>query len=219
MKVELLDTFGDDLRVCDAARVSFKKLALNFSPQQNNKLLLFLAKEGHVAPFYHPKLTYRISCPIYVERQITKTSIGVDLGKELDIDINSVSGRYVDFSDTYTKIEDWRKQSTSSKQGSEGLIDDPLQAREIENNVIEYCKQAYQQLITLGVSKEQARTVLPLNLNTEFMWTGSLYALIRLCQLRLAKDAQIETANVVKKMLSQAKESQKFGMSLKAFNL
>lgn len=219
-KVELLNHFGDDLMVANCARVSYGKQKEGFD-EKDEKLLNFLAANNHIAPFFHPKFQFRLTIPIYVERQLTKTSVGVALNQELDIEINSISGRYVDFSDSYTKIKEWRKQSKSSKQGSEGLVDNPYLCDVIENDVIEYCKLAYQTLIEEGVSKEQARTILPLNLNTTFIWTGSLYALLRLAQLRLKPDSQVETREVVEQMIQCIKDipGEPFKHSLNAFGL
>ena len=221
--VELLRYFGDDDFVADNARVSFQKESSEYTEEQNNKLIQFLAKENHIAPFFHPKLHFRLTVPIYVERQLTKTSIGVALNQELDIEINSISGRYVDFSDSYSKINQFRLQSKNSKQGSSEDLKgvDNLHALQIQNKVIEYCSKAYKDLLDLGIAKEQARTILPLNLNTTFRWTGSLYALIRLCQLRLKPDAQLETQLVVKEMLDAVKNlhGNPFGHSLEAFKL
>lgn len=213
MKVELLDTFGNDNMVCNVARVSYLKIAAMFTLEENDKLIYYLAKHKHWSPFAHPKVQFRLEMPIYVERQIIKTTVGVDY--------NSVSGRYVDFSDTYTTIDTWRKQSTSSKQGSgEDLSKlDNVIAYIIQDEIIENAKIAYQKLIELGVSKEQARTILPLNLNTIMIWTGSLYALIRLCNQRLKPNAQKETRDVVQEMLRQVKETNLFTTSLTAYNL
>lgn len=213
MKVELLDTFGNDNTICDIARVSYNKKAENYTVEENDKLIYYLAKHGHWSPFAHPKVQFRLQIPIYVERQIIKTVVGVDY--------NSVSGRYVDFSDTYTTIDTWRKQSTSSKQGSGEDLDryENVLANIVQDDVIENAKVAYQELIELGVSKEQARTILPLNLNTTMIWTGSLYALIRLCKQRLKSDAQKETRDVVQEMLRQVKETNLFTTSLTAYNL
>jgi thymidylate synthase (FAD) len=213
MKVELLDTFGNDNMVCNVARVSYKKIAAMFTLEENDKLIYYLAKHKHWSPFAHPKVQFRLEMPIYVERQIIKTTVGVDY--------NSVSGRYVDFSDTYTTIDTWRKQSTSSKQGSGEDLDEKSNAiaNFIQNDVVDCAKIAYQKLIELGVSKEQARTILPLNLNTTMIWTGSLYALIRLCKQRLKPNAQKETRDVVQEMLRQVKETNLFTTSLTAYNL
>lgn len=213
MKVELIETFGNDAMVALAARVSYDKQAQDYTEEQNNKLLKYLASNGHWSPFSHPRLQFRLEIPIYVERQLIKTQAGVEY--------NSISGRYVDFSDTYTLIKEWRTQSKSSKQGSAEPLDVYGQeaCNVIEYEVKEFCQNAYKQLINLGVSKEQARTILPLNLNTTLIWTGSLYSFIRLCKQRLKPDAQIETKEVVEEMLRQVKEKGIFNESLKVYEL
>lgn len=207
MKVELLNVFGDDNMIVDAARVSFGKESHNYSAEDNQKLIRFLLKHNHWSPFSHPQLQYRIECPIYVERQIVKTEAGRVY--------NSISGRYVDFSDSYTRIKEWRKQSTNNKQGSEGLINEQHTAADIESDLIAHAQNAYSNLLRLGVSKEQARSVLPLSLNTIMIWTGSLWTFLRLYKQRIKKDAQQETGFVVKLMMEELKKTNKFESTLK----
>jgi thymidylate synthase (FAD) len=211
MKVELLDIFGDDTMIANVARVSYAKEAANYTETQNSRLIKFLAEHKHSSPFRHPQLQFRIECPIYVERQLFKHQVGWSA--------NSISGRYVDFSDTYYRIDTWRKQSKSSKQGSEGEVEEQEDCSLIESTVINACKQAYDALIAKGVSKEQARSVLPLSLNTQFIWTGSLLAFIHLCNLRLKPDAQKETRDLVWEMLEKVKETDKFAFSFLAYDI
>ncbi len=194
MKVELIDHFGSDNMIVDVARVSYDKKAVNYTDEQNRNLIKYLWNHKHSSPFRHAQLQFRVECPIYVERQLFKHQVGIS--------VNSISGRYVDFSDTYDTITEWRKQSTNSKQGSEGRVQNQLACKKIETKVIDTCKEAYSMLLSLGVSKEQARTILPLNLNTTFIWTGSLLAFMHMCTLRLKPDAQAETRAVVDAMLS-----------------
>ena len=169
MKVELLNIFGNDEMVANCARVSYQKEASNYSDKQNEKLINFLARENHWSPFSHPKLQFRLQIPIYIERQLIKTAAGVEY--------NSISGRYVDFSDTYYEIKQFRTQSKDSKQGS----GDDLEAEEnrdaliIQDDVINFCKKAYQDLLDLGTSKEQARWVLQLSFKTKIIWIGSFF--------------------------------------------
>ncbi len=212
MKVELINTFGNDDMVVDVARVSYNKIAKNYTQEANDKLLAYLVEHKHISPFFHPKLQFRLQMPIYVERQIIKTSVGVDY--------NSISGRYVDFSDSYTTIDIWRKQATSSKQGSsKELVENQEECNRIQEEVLRVSRSAYKALLALGVAKEQARTILPLNLNTEQIWTGSLGAFVRLCSLRLKDDAQKETRDLVALMLDEVIKSKLFPVSLKAFKL
>jgi thymidylate synthase (FAD) len=213
MKVELLEVFGNDEMVVNAARVSYGKEASNYSVKENKSLINYLASHGHTSPFRHPQVQYRITCPIYVERQLFKHQVGLTA--------NSISGRYVDFEDNYYRIEDFRLQSKSSKQGSGGDLEmfDNDAALMIQDDVINYCGTAYHILLQLGVAKEQARTILPLNLNTTFIWTGSLYAYINMFKLRIDANAQAETRYIAMEMLHELKLTNKFILSLEAFHL
>lgn len=211
--VELLEFFGSDDMCCNAARVSYNKKADNYTVEQNAKLIKYLVEHKHTSVFRHPQLQFRITCPIYVARQLEKHQVGMSL--------NSISGRYVDFSDSYTTIKEWRKQSKSSKQGSEGFIERQEDASLIEDEVIAFCQQAYENLLFLGVSKEQARSVLPLSLNTTFIWTGSLLSFIHLFNLRLKPNAQQETRELVQEILNCIKniEGNPFKHTISAFSL
>jgi thymidylate synthase (FAD) len=213
MKIELLEIFGNDEMVVNAARVSYGKDATNYTSGENKSLINYLASHGHTSPFRHPQLQYRITCPIYVERQLFKHQVGLSA--------NSISGRYVDFKDNYYRIEDFRLQSKSSKQGSGGDLEmfDNDAALMIQDDVINYCATAYHILLQLGVAKEQARTVLPLNVETTFIWTGSLLAYINFWKLRITKDTQAETRYIAMEMLHELKLTNKFILSLEAFHL
>jgi thymidylate synthase (FAD) len=213
--VELISYFGSDEMIVDVARVSYNKQSSNYTQEQNVRLIEYLVKHQHTSPFRHPQLQFRITCPIYVERQLFKHQIGLSA--------NSISGRYVDFSDSYTQIKQWRKQSKSSKQGSDEPLEDMHQETfsDLELSVVNYCKSIYERMIRAGIAKEQARTILPLNLNTSFIWTGSLLAFIHLWQLRLKPDAQQETREIAQQMLElvQNIENQPFKHTIKAFEL
>jgi len=198
MKVELVNHFGSDSMIVDVARVSYDKKAENYSDEQNAKLIKYLWNHKHSSPFRHPTLQFRVTCPIYVERQLFKHQVGIS--------VNSISGRYVDFSDTYGTISEWRKQSKNSKQGSDGPVVNQLACKKIETRVIDTCKEAYSMLLDLGVSKEQARSILPLNLETSFIWTGTMLSFMHMCSLRLKPDAQAETRSVVDAMLTAVRE-------------
>lgn len=215
MSVDLISHYGDDIMIANVARVSYGKDSSNYTEEQNSKLINYLVNHKHTSPFRHPQLQFRIKCPIYVERQLHKHQVGIS--------VNSISGRYVDFSDSYYEIPkgEWRKQSTSSKQGSEGWVEEQEECDYIQQSIIEDCKDAYERLIELGVSKEQARSVLPLSLETEFIWTGSLLAFFHMCNLRLKEDTQKETRDVVCNMLELVKniEGNPFEHTIKAFKL
>lgn len=211
MKAELLSYFGDDLMVANAARVSYGK-SKNILDEKDVKLLKFLVENGHTSPFRHPQLQFRIECPIFVERQAFKHSVGLTA--------NSISGRYVDFSDKYFIVEKLRKQSKSSKQGSEGELDRPDLVDKMQN-LVNQSALLYKELCENGVAKEQARVILPLCLETQFIWTGSFAAFVHFWKLRLKSDAQKEIQDLAREMLDLVKsiKGNPFEHSLKSFNL
>jgi thymidylate synthase (FAD) len=211
MEIELINYFGDDLMVVNAARVSYGKTKSEFD-DKDKRLLNYLVEHKHVAPFRHPQLQFRIECAIFVERQLFKHQTGLSA--------NSISGRYVDFSDNYFKVEQLRKQSKSSKQGSEGVVDRPDLIEKI-NKHIENSSILYKELCESEVSKEQARIILPLALETQFMWTGSLLAFIHFWGLRLKPDTQEETRLVAREMLNLVQNipGQPFKYTLESWKL
>jgi thymidylate synthase (FAD) len=213
MKVELLSHFGDDLMVVNAARVSYGKSKINFD-QKDESLIKYLVQHKHFSVFKHPQVQFRLTFPIFVERQVFKHQIGIEA--------NSISGRYVDFSDTYYMIEKFRKQSKSSKQGSEGFlsVEDNEIAKKVYLQAINVARASYEHLLALGVSKEQARAVLPLALESQCIWTGSILALKNLWEQRLDPHTQEETREgVARPMLEAVKNIQggPFKHTLKAF--
>jgi thymidylate synthase (FAD) len=194
MKVELLHHFGDDLMIVNAARVSYDKESKEFS-DKDAKLIKFLIDHKHTSPLRHPQLQFRIECPIYVERQLFKHQVGLTA--------NSISGRYVDFSDEYEQPTQYRYQSKDSKQGSSGNVSNTVNEVFVEDveKLINEAKRIYNMMVDFGVAKEQARCHLPLCLMTKFIWTGSFAAFIHLFNLRLKPDTQQETRDVAQMML------------------
>jgi thymidylate synthase (FAD) len=212
MKAELLNHFGSDLMIANIARVSYNKESLEFG-EKDAKLINFLAKHGHTSPFRHPQLQFRIECPIFVERQLFTHQIGWAR--------NSISGRYVDFSDSYWLPDQLRLQSKDSKQGSAEDISKDANDYYLSRmkSVVDHAKEVYDEMCKSGIAKEQCRIILPLSLETKFIWTGSLQAFIHLCNLRLKKDTQKETRDLVDKMLDLVKniEGNPFKYTIEAF--
>ena len=184
--VELLEKFGDDLTVVNAARVSFAKESKEFS-EQDAKLVRYLAKHHHVTPFFHPQLRFRIKMPIFVAREWYRHQIGFAR--------NEVSRRYVDSPpECYVPLaNDIRERDPKAKQGSkETPVANSEYVYETLNDATLAAMETYTTLLKNGVAPEVARMVLPQSMYTEFIETGSLAAYARLCALRLDPTAQKE---------------------------
>jgi thymidylate synthase (FAD) len=188
MKVTYIDHMGSDDRVVDAARVSMDKEASQFSDEKNHKLIAYLAKHGHWTPFAHCQITMRIKAPIFVARQLVKHQIGLTW--------NEVSRRYVDDQPEFWWPDEWRLRAENVKQGSseETIPIDLFWQNAHQHNALSH----YKMLLDSGVAPELARIVLPLNVYTEWYWTGSLMAFARVCKQRLDPHAQKETQEIAK---------------------
>jgi len=192
--MELLDVFGNDLTVVNAARVSFAKESTEFSGA-DEKLVKYLAKHNHVTPFFHPQIRLRIKMPIFVAREWYRHQIGFAR--------NEVSRRYVD-----TVPECWiptpdqiRERDPKLKQGSkETQVDNAQTIHQLIKTHTEVNVMVYQDLLSKGVAPEIARCVLPQSMFTEFIETGSLAAYARLYKLRTDPTAQREIQEYAKKL-------------------
>jgi thymidylate synthase (FAD) len=184
--VELIDTFGDDLTVVNAARVSFAKESVVMEPR-DEKLIQYLAEHNHITPFFHPQIRLRLKMPIYVAREWFRHTIGFAR--------NEVSRRYVDdLPECYLPpVESLRERDVNKKQGSKTT---PIEtAGEAHRIIADFQKTAtdlYEYLLAHKLAPEVARGVLPQSMYTEFIETGSLSAYARLCSLRLDPQAQEE---------------------------
>jgi thymidylate synthase (FAD) len=197
MKVDYIDHMGSDLRVVNAARVSFDKIStwekndynlndqsfVNVLSEKDVKLIRYLAKHKHWTPFGHCQATFRIKAPIFVARQLGKHQVGMVW--------NEVSRRYVDNEPRFYRPTEWRKRAKNIKQGSSDetvkYSAAPLYA---------YAYQCYSNMLADGICPEQARMVLPQSMYTEWYWTGSLAAWARVCKLRLDPHSQKETGDI-----------------------
>jgi len=191
---------GNDLTVCNAARVSFGKEtewdyeesdAYSFKQhlkKKDEKLIWYLAKHRHISPFGHCFASFHIKAPVFVARQLVKHKF---------LRWNEVSRRYVDSEPEFYVPATYRGRSLDKKQGSAGKV------TVSDNGFNEIAMTEYEYLLDLGVCPEQARMVLPQSMMTEWYWSGSLDAFADMCKLRCAPDTQAETQEVANKISTQ----------------
>jgi len=186
--VERIDHMGSDDSVVNAARVSFDRSAEHFSEESNVRLLNFLARENHWSPFAHTSVSMRFSAPIFISRQFVKHQVGFAW--------NEVSRRYVTTNIEFFVPETWRGAPANRKQGSDLSKQTPVwgnvEALQAYTQSVGSALDQYEHLLAEGVCPEQARSVLPLSMMTEWIWTGSLMAWRRFYDLRGDEHAQAE---------------------------
>jgi len=186
--VELLECFGSDLTVVNAARVSMNKEA-SFEATglaaRDQQLIKYLAANRHITPFFHPQVRFRIKMPIFVAREWWRSTIGFSR--------NEVSRRYVSDEPQCFVPEQLRQRDKNIKQGSKDCsIDGNETAVNEMKNYVADAVAYYNRLLAMGVCPEQARMILPQSMYTEFIETASLAGYARLAVLRLDRSAQKE---------------------------
>ncbi len=207
MKVTYIDHMGSDLSVVNAARVSFGKSskAIGYTGigddpmvalinDMDKKLIKYLAKHKHTSPFGHAFASFHIKAPIFVARQLVKHKF---------LRWNEISRRYVDEEPEFYNTTEWRGKSADKKQGSDGIVDmvetgryGPQYPSALASRYYNHTLHIYEGMINSGIAPEMARMVLPQSTMTEWYWSGSLDALADMCNLRCAKDTQLETRMV-----------------------
>jgi thymidylate synthase (FAD) len=210
IEVTLVDSCGSDISVVNAARVSFNKES-EFDKEEyfsdkmtyhdgtpvtmyrdklsdkDTKLITYLAKHKHTSPFNHAFLSFRVKAPIFVARQMVKHKF---------LPWNEVSRRYVDEEPEFYFPTVWRGKAVDKKQGS----GDELNTKELYDEMMAFYNEEsfrlYKYYLGMGVCPEQARMVLPQNVMTEWIWSGTLGAFCDMLRLRLSPDTQEETREV-----------------------
>ena len=196
LNVELITHHGSDLLVVNAARASFGKEKEEFD-EKDAKLIAFLARERHLLPFRHPQITLRLKVPIFVARQLGKHQTGMSWSEE--------SRRYVDSAPEFFWPDKWRKRAANIKQGSsdEEVTDINGASYTVDQAArwaANHALSCYNDMLANGVAPELARMILPQNMYTTFVWTGSLLSFIHVIKERTNSHTQLETRNVAYKI-------------------
>ena len=197
--IELVDSMGNDLTIVNSARVSFGKRKTKID-DKDSKLINYLAKNKHWSPFRHVTLQFHVKAPEIVGRQFYKHCIGSDYTFK-DHAWNEISGRYVIYNDEFYVPPKFRKQSENNKQASvDEEPNDKVRVAATYQDAIRDSYNSYKKLLSLGLSKEQARGVLPVSFYTEWYWTASLQAVMNFIALRDHEHAQSEIQKYAKAM-------------------
>lgn len=185
--VALLDHMGTDIDVINAARVSFAKSSNNFGPREA-KLLEYLWTHRHTSPFEMVEFKFVVKCPIFIARQWMRHRTW---------SYNEVSRRYTNEDmDFYIPDSSWiRAQSESDRQASVDCLfenDENWTASAFIQGARDEAEDRYNELLSLGIAREQARMVLPQSMYTTFYAKTDLSNLLHFLELRMDPHAQWE---------------------------
>ena len=214
MQANYIDHMGTDLRVVEAAKISFANEAWfigeDYMPNKDSRhfkdwcqylganpepyisvedygLIHYLAEHNHWTPFAHPQITLRMRAPVPIRTQCFKHKQGFVENEE--------SRRYIDCEPTFYIPEEFRgKPTDGAKQGSSGVITGDAERKLIWlfEAVYEHAYLGYKGALARGLCPEQARFLLPQGTEVNWYWTGSLAAFARFAKQRMDSHAQGE---------------------------
>src|SRR5690625_4781855 len=192
--VRLRDVMGDDRTVANAARVSFDRRTEELD-ERDERLISFLAREGHDSPFRHASLQFEVYAPLMIARQWWKYAIGSDHVMDA---WNESSRRYITENNGFyvPQADEWRSYPEKGiKQGSgepvKWIVGQKMTS-DLEE-IIALGEKRYKEAMAKGIAPEQARLFLPAyGMYVRWYWTASLQSVAHLIKQRTADDAQYE---------------------------
>jgi thymidylate synthase (FAD) len=153
----------------------------------------------HAAPFGHCYLKFTVEAPVFVTRQLVKHEY---------LRMSEVSRRYIKGLPVYFTPDNWAGIAEDIKQGAGDPL--PLDVNEevnsLAHNAIDTADRAYRALLKY-VAPEEARMILPLCHMTRWRWSGSLDAVMNMCNLRLDSHAQSQTREVARQVGEYVKKA------------
>ncbi len=183
--IRVVDYMGSDESIVQAARVSYGKGTKKI--HEDRGLIRYLLRHMHTTPFEMCEIKLHVRVPMDCWRQWIRHRTA---------NVNEYSTRYSIAIDSTkkTKSNEWRKQSTTNKQGSDELLDESIgqiltQQEEFLHNK---SREIYKERLANDVAREQARKDLPLSTYTEAYWKIDLHNLFHFLALRMDSHAQYE---------------------------
>lgn len=177
VKVELLDSMGDEQSIVRAARVSTK--GSDAELEEAAGLVKFLVREGHTTPLESCVLTFRIECPLFVQNQLVKHRI---------TSINAHSGRYSEMKPEFYVPDAWQRPVVQVGKTGDYRFEKHVGRGELVENELRthslHCWTVYENLLNEGIAKEVARLVLPQNIYSSLVLTANLHSLLNIVRLR-----------------------------------
>jgi len=194
--VGLVDHMGSDSAIVNAARVSYGNGTK--SVREDRGLIRYLVRHKHTSPLEMVEVKLHLKLPIFVMRQLVRHRTS---------SLNEYSGRYSVLTDEFyvPNVENIKPQSTTNKQGRGGQlsVEDAAEAHMMIQQATSDAYDVYTQLLGevkndeysedfQGITRELARTVMPVAGYTELYWKQNLHNLFHMLKLREDSHAQWE---------------------------
>jgi len=207
--VELCNLWGDDYTILESARISTGGEAKK-GDVADQGLINYMYKNEHTSPFESVIVRLRLKMPLFVARQWVRHRTQA---------LNEYSGRYSPMIEEQYIPEHFKYQAKKNHQGSGAEVEDQVNVALTdlveENHLI--TRLNYRDLLDEGVSKEQARIVLPVAQYTLFYSVMSLHNLFHLLKLRYHSHAQWEIQQYAQAIITLLKQEESIKWSMEVF--
>ncbi|TXH09288.1 MAG: FAD-dependent thymidylate synthase [Spirochaetes bacterium] len=185
--VELVRHSAADSDVVFAARVSTQGARtldhVGDDATEAAGLIKFLMKNRHGTPFEHNSMTFFVSAPIFVFRELMRHRIA---------SYNEESGRYKELAPVFYTPAVERNLVQVGKAGAyEFTSGDTDQYHLVDNSIRKASATAYaayQKMLSKGIAREVARMVLPVNIYSSAYVTVNARGLMNILSLRTKSD-------------------------------
>lgn len=189
--VELVESWGSDERVIEAARMSTGKGFLGWP--QDEKLLAYLYNNKHATPFEMAGLIVEVKAPIFVFRE---------WHRHRTQSYNEMSARYIPLPDEHYTPTIETIQARLTAAGSNKQAGAIVDNRPTDDHLSRWLKQlesayqlsqsVYETGLLIGVPKELARLPVPVARYSRMRASASLRNWLAFLTLRMAPNAQWE---------------------------
>lgn len=155
--------------------------------QADEGLVHYLLKNKHGTPFEHTFFKFHVRAPIFVFREWHRHRIGVSINEE--------SARYSELQPHFYEPEKFRVQEGRAGRYTYRDVEDHELATTVRSDMraaYEVAWTAYQHMLRNGVARELARTVLPVGIYSQMIWSCNARSLMNFLTLRNAPTAQRE---------------------------
>lgn len=185
--VRLVDSMGSDLSIARAARVSYDAAwRAGENEGSDQKLINYLWRNHHTTPFESVTLTFEVKAPIFVFRQ---------WHRHRTWSFNELSARYRELPEEFY-VPEPDKIGVQSKDNKQGRTNEPIEGAEMAARIMRASNEesfaVYKDLLNRGVSREIARSVLPVATYSHMFATTNLLNLLRFLTRRCDAHAQYE---------------------------
>lgn len=190
--------FTDELKceLVNAGRISFDSDNEQAFGEAEAGFINFFMKNKHGSPFEHGFMEFRIEAPIFVFREWHRHRIGHVY--------NEMSGKYSKLESKFFVPSQARTQHTFEEDNKDAA---PEMAQWMKASY-RIAWNTYQKLLADGVTKEQARIVLPTAIYSKQIWSCNPRSLMHFLNLRTSAHATkeirtlaIDAENIFRKLM------------------